>query len=50
MQFRCKYCKLIWDVEYFREIEEIQSQECYVTIRGFKHQLKAVLTKKGGLE
>jgi len=42
MNFRCKYCNIIWTVELFDEIREIQDTQCFVTMNGVNHDLKAV--------
>jgi len=42
MNFQCKYCNLIWTVELFDEIREIQDTQCFVTMNGVNHDLKAV--------
>jgi hypothetical protein len=42
MNFQCKYCNIIWTVELFDEIREIQDTQCFVTMNGVNHDLKAV--------
>ena len=44
MRFKCKYCKLVWHITEFRELVEVQSWDCFVTLRGIKHELQAILT------
>jgi len=42
MRFFCRYCGIHWDLTEFSEIEAIQATQCYITVRGVCHELKAV--------
>lgn len=43
MKFECKFCRIRWELTEFAAIEEVQATQCYVTLIGVNHQLKAVL-------
>jgi len=40
MKFECKYCKLIFECLSWEDAAEIQSQQCWVTVRGVTHSLR----------
>jgi hypothetical protein len=43
MRFECKYCRIRWTLTEFAAIEAVQDTQCYVTLVGVNHSLKAVL-------
>jgi len=43
MKFKCNYCSIIFSAATFEQIEYIQDTQCYVTMKGINHSLKAVL-------
>jgi hypothetical protein len=43
MKMKCKYCSIIFSVATFEQIEHIQESQCYITMNGVNHSLKAVL-------
>jgi len=43
MKMKCKYCSIIFSVATFEQIEHIQETQCYITMNGVNHSLKAVL-------
>jgi len=43
MKMKCKYCSIIFMVATFDQIEHIQETQCYITMNGVNHSLKAVL-------
>jgi len=42
MKMKCKYCDLIFCVVTFDQITTIQETQCYITMNGVNHSLKAV--------
>ena len=40
MKFECRYCKLIFECLSWEDAAEIQSQQCWVTVRGVTHSLR----------
>jgi hypothetical protein len=42
MRFFCRYCGIHWELTEFQEIEDIQATQCYITVKGVTHDLKAV--------
>jgi len=43
VKMKCKYCSIIFSVATFEQIEHIQETQCYITMNGVNHSLKAVL-------
>jgi len=41
MRFFCKFCGIHWDLIEFDEIRDIQATQCYITLPGINHALKA---------
>ena len=54
MRFFCKFCGIHWELTEFDEIQLIQATQCYITVKGVNHSLKAVRLpgnmENGGLE
>lgn len=46
MKFKCKFCSLIFDCETFEEYTKHNSTQCWVTIKGVPHDLKAHFERK----
>jgi len=44
MKMRCKFCGIIFSVATFDQIEHIQGTQCYITMKGVSHDLKAVIS------
>jgi hypothetical protein len=42
MKLRCRYCKIVFDCPDFPAVAAIQSQDCYITRLGIKHELSEV--------
>jgi len=36
----CRFCKIVFEVQDFTQIEAVQSQDCYITRIGVKHELR----------
>jgi len=43
VKMKCKYCGIIFRVATFEQIEHIQETQCYITMNGVNHSLRAVL-------
>jgi len=43
VKFYCKYCRIQWSIIDFEKIEEIQSTQCYITLKGVNHLLVAAI-------
>ena len=46
MEFECKYCKIRWTIDHFNQLKKVQSEQCYITMKGINHELKAVIKLK----
>jgi len=42
MKLQCRFCKIIFTCESFEQVAMIQTQDCFITRMGIKHELKAI--------
>ncbi len=40
MRMYCRFCKIIFEVQSFEQIKQVQSEDCYITRIGVKHELR----------
>ncbi len=40
IRMKCRYCGIIFEVDTFVQIEQVQSQDCFITLAGIKHALR----------
>tara|TARA_B100000470_G_scaffold178427_1_gene142925 strand:- start:28 stop:207 length:180 start_codon:yes stop_codon:yes gene_type:complete len=36
----CRFCKIVFEVQDFEQIKQVQSEDCYITRTGIKHELR----------
>jgi len=36
----CRFCKIVFEVQDFKQIEQVQGQDCFITRPGIKHELR----------
>jgi hypothetical protein len=36
----CRFCKIVFEVQDFTQIRDIQNQDCFITRTGIKHELR----------
>jgi len=49
MRLRCSFCKIVFECETFEQVAMIQTQQCFITLRGITHKLSEY-SIKGGIE
>lgn len=43
MKLECRFCKIIFICETFEQVAQVQTEDCYITRTGIKHELKALI-------
>ena len=36
----CRFCKIVFEVQSFEQIADVQGQDCFITRIGIKHELR----------
>ena len=36
----CRFCKIVFEVQSFEQIHDVQGQDCFITRVGIKHELR----------
>lgn len=40
IRMKCRFCKIVFEVDTFVQIEQVQGEDCYITRPGIKHALR----------
>ena len=40
LRMYCRFCKIVFEVQDFEQIAQVQTQDCFITRVGIKHELR----------
>ncbi len=40
MKFECRFCKIVFECKTWEDCQKIQSEQCFVTMKGVTHSLR----------